>query len=124
VAEWTRRRAEALAQCRDYRPAPKAANRCKVIATFKDDDWVRAIRHGVAKRSEAGIIEIAARTVDSQLLLSVRDNGPGYQPSADVGVGISNTRARLRTLFGEAGRIEIGSGEVGGTVATVRFPLK
>jgi len=83
-----------------------------------------AIRHGVAKRSEAGTIEIGARAVDSQLLLSVRDNGPGYQPSADVGVGISNTRDRLRTLFGEAGQIEIGNDEVGGTVATVRFPLK
>jgi hypothetical protein len=41
-------RAAALAQCRDYRPAPKAANRCKVIATFKDQCY------GVAFDPKAG----------------------------------------------------------------------
>ena len=82
-----------------------------------------AIRHGVAKRSEAGLIEIAAREANGDLMLSVEDNGPGYQPTSNVGVGISNTRARLKTLFGEAGQLEILSA-VSGTVATVRFPMK
>jgi two-component system LytT family sensor kinase len=82
-----------------------------------------AIRHGVAKRSEAGIIEIGAREADSEIVLSVQDNGPGYRPSAHVGLGISNTRARLKTLFGEAGQLQI-NGVGDGTVATVRFPLR
>jgi two-component system, LytTR family, sensor kinase len=82
-----------------------------------------AIRHGVAKRSEAGLIEIAGRESNGDLMLSVEDNGPGYQPTSNVGVGISNTRARLKTLFGEAGQLEILSA-VSGTVATVRFPIK
>src|SRR6185503_7393696 len=57
-----------------------------------------AIRHGIAKRSEAGQIEITARELNGDLMLSVQDNGPGYQPTSDAGVGISNTRARLKTL--------------------------
>ncbi|MGH9960171.1 MAG: ATP-binding protein [Pyrinomonadaceae bacterium] len=70
------------------------------------------------------MIELTAVEADGNILLSVRDNGPGSRPSSDVGVGISNTRARLRTLFGEAGELQILNGEGGGTVATVHFPLR
>jgi LytS/YehU family sensor histidine kinase len=83
-----------------------------------------AIRHGVAKRSEAGLIEIGAQETNGDLMLRVQDNGPGYQPASTAGVGISNTRARLKTLFGEAGKLEILNGAGSGTVATVRFPIK
>lgn len=38
----------ALQQCREYRPAPKAANRCKIVATFKDQCY------GVAFDPKAG----------------------------------------------------------------------
>src|SRR4030095_1018579 len=76
-----------------------------------------AVRHGVAKRSNAGLIEVSARESDDSIVLSVRDNGPGYSPSANSGVGISNTRARLKTLFGDAGEFEIAGDD--GTLATV-----
>ena len=82
-----------------------------------------AIRHGVARRSEAGIVEISARETDSEIILSVADNGPGYRPTGDSGLGISNTQARLKTLFGDAGQLQI-NGEGDGTVATVRFPIR
>ena len=83
-----------------------------------------AIRHGVSKRGEAGLIEIAGRESDSTLLLSVRDNGPGYFAEAAIGVGLANTRARLETLFGDAARLDVLNAEGGGTIATVSFPLR
>lgn len=84
-----------------------------------------AVRHGVAKRSEPGMIEVAARVEAGELVLSVRDDGPGYRPGAEGGgVGLANTRARLETLFGAAGRLEVGPGEDGGTAAVVRLPLR
>ncbi|HKC63470.1 MAG TPA: histidine kinase [Pyrinomonadaceae bacterium] len=83
-----------------------------------------AIRHGVSKRDEAGPIEIAGRESDDKLVLSVRDNGPGYFAESAVGVGLANTRARLETLFGSAGRLDILNAEGGGTIATVSFPLR
>ncbi|HSS21288.1 MAG TPA: histidine kinase [Pyrinomonadaceae bacterium] len=83
-----------------------------------------AIRHGVAKRAAVGVIEISAATTNGSLALSVEDNGPGYDPSAEAGVGISNTRARLKTLFGDAGKLELSSQAGSGTVATLTFPLR
>jgi LytS/YehU family sensor histidine kinase len=83
-----------------------------------------AIRHGVSKRGEAGLIKIAGRESGGHLVLSVRDNGPGYFAESAAGVGLANTRARLETLFGDDGGLEVLNAEGGGTVATVRFPLR
>jgi len=84
-----------------------------------------AIRHGVAKRSEAGTIEVSASAVGGQLVLSVRDDGPGYQQEhTEPGVGLANVRARLETLFGGAGSLELRRGESGGTIAVIRLPLR
>jgi two-component system LytT family sensor kinase len=83
-----------------------------------------AVRHGVAKSSEAGIIEVAARASDGNLMLSVKDNGPGYRPVSDSGVGLANTRARLVTLFGDAGQLQLRNCDGGGTLATLVFPLR
>jgi signal transduction histidine kinase len=84
-----------------------------------------AIRHGVAKRSEAGTIEVAASAVGDRLVLSVRDDGPGYrEEQAEAGVGLANVRARLETLFDRAARLELRRGESGGTIATIEMPLR
>ncbi len=83
-----------------------------------------AVRHGMAKRSEAGVIEVAAREASGDLVLSVRDNGPGFSPAPEAGVGLANTRARLETLYGAAGQLQIEDAEGGGTRATVRFPVR
>ncbi len=64
-----------------------------------------AIKYAVAKRIEGGSIEIAARRDGDMLEIAVRDDGPGFdQPSVDLpagnGVGLRNTRERLRVLYG------------------------
>jgi len=82
-----------------------------------------AVRHGVSKLGEQGVIEIAAKTSVNHLELSVHDNGPGYFPNGKIGVGLANTRARLATLFGSAASLEVGDREDGGTVARVLLPL-
>ena len=83
-----------------------------------------AVRHGAGKRSEKGLIEIAAAAANGDLVLSVRDNGPGYVAASEGGVGLANTRARLETLFGEAAELNVSNANGCGTVATVRFPLR
>ena len=82
-----------------------------------------AVRHGIAKRSEPGTIEISASIDGPDLLLSVRDDGPGYAAEQGSGVGLANIRARLETLFGQRARLDIGPDVRGGTVATIRLPL-
>src|SRR5437868_5862501 len=83
-----------------------------------------AVRHGVSKRSEAGLIEIAAAASNGQLVLSVRDDGPGFIEGSVSGVGLANTSARLETLFGDTSQLDVRNAEGRGTVAIVRFPLR
>ena len=59
-----------------------------------------AIKHGVARKSGAGHIEIAARREDDKLHIEIRDDGVGLSEDAltalHKGIGVSTTRARLQ----------------------------
>lgn len=63
-----------------------------------------AIRHGIAPRTDSGSIRITASRENRWLNLQVEDDGPGlpekWDLASDTGVGISNTRERLRNLYG------------------------
>lgn len=76
-----------------------------------------AIKHGIAPRRGAGRIEISARRSDEGLWLEVRDDGVGLSRNArelfDTGVGLSNTRERLRFLYGSQHRLEFSDGAAG-----------
>lgn len=82
-----------------------------------------ALRHGIAQRTSAGALHVAARREHDDLVLVVRDDGPGLSNDASAeGVGLSNVRERLKTLYGRA-TLELQTGEFGGTVATIRLPF-
>ena len=85
-----------------------------------------ALRHGIAKRSDAGTIEISATREAGTFILTVSDDGPGLDEAsgASSGVGLANVRERLRTLYGDAAVLEIGSRPGGGVVATIRLPYR
>ena len=69
-----------------------------------------AIKHGVAKKSGAGHIDITARRDHNMLWLEVRDDGVGLSEDAltalQKGIGVSTTRARLQHQFGADYRFE------------------
>jgi signal transduction histidine kinase len=87
-----------------------------------------ALRHGIARRTEAGFLQIGARREGAQLVLTVRDDGPGMPSAFDAGtaplrgVGVANTRARLAALYGANATLEVKNAEGGGVIATVRLP--
>jgi two-component system, LytTR family, sensor kinase len=83
-----------------------------------------AIRHGITKRAEAGRIDISARLVKDRLELSVRDDGVGIGSGYAEGVGLSNTRERLRTLYGEDAALTIKASPEGGTEAVLSIPFR
>ncbi len=79
-----------------------------------------AIRHGLAPRSSGGRIEIGAARSNGSLHLTVADDGIGV-PFGDTtnlheGVGLSNTRRRLRHLYGDAHQFALENGASGLTV--------
>src|SRR5215467_10706754 len=64
-----------------------------------------AIKHGLEPKAEGGRLEISAEIVDGQLTVSVLDNGIGFMPKAEAGVGLANIRERLKALY--KGRAEL-----------------
>ncbi len=85
-----------------------------------------AIRHGLDARTGEGTIEIAARGSGGVLTVTVRDNGPGLRLNGSAvkqeGVGLANTRARLRQLYGPGAVLELTNHAQGGTLVTLRIP--
>lgn len=85
-----------------------------------------ALQHGIARRSRAGRLDIAAARRGDQLHLTVCDDGPGVAPSfslaAATGVGLRNTRERLERLYGARGALGLTTaGER--TTAAIELPI-
>ena len=85
-----------------------------------------AIRHGIARRPDAGLVRVAARRDGDWLEVSVTDDGPGIVDTAvdRKGHGIDNTRERLSALYGGRGTLTLAPNATGGTVATLRVPYR
>ncbi|MFI5120432.1 MAG: sensor histidine kinase [Thermoanaerobaculia bacterium] len=83
-----------------------------------------AIRHGIARDRNAGRLEVSATHEKGRLLLSVTDDGPGVPPGRIIeGIGLTNTRERLRHLYGDACSLEYGSAPGGGFRVSLSLPL-
>ncbi len=85
-----------------------------------------AIHHGVAPRAEGGTIVIRAAVSGDRLRLSVADDGAGLAGGPDrvVRIGLGNTLARLRDLYGEAFDFKLAEREGGGVIVEVDVPLR
>jgi two-component system, LytTR family, sensor kinase len=84
-----------------------------------------AIHHGVASREEGGTIVITAAVIGEKLRLSVADDGAGLAGGPDrVRVGLGNTHARLRDLYGDAYDLKLAEREGGGVIVEVTVPRR
>jgi LytS/YehU family sensor histidine kinase len=72
----------------------------------------------------SGRIEVSAWREGDVVILSVRDDGPGPRAEWTPGVGLKNTEARLRQMYGARGRLTLRAGEAGGAVAEVELPFR
>ena len=86
-----------------------------------------AIKHGISPRPEGGRIDIRARRLDGKLYLAVTDNGLGMPEARDGakdGVGLLNTRERLKHLYGEAHAFGLSSSPGRGVTARIVIPFR
>ncbi|WP_343073640.1 sensor histidine kinase [Pyxidicoccus fallax] len=88
-----------------------------------------AIRHGLAPRAEPGRVCISAERDGDALRVRVQDDGMGLPAGGPPGrgrggVGLSNLRARLATLYGPGAALELKPGTPRGAVAELRLPLR
>jgi two-component system, LytTR family, sensor kinase len=85
-----------------------------------------AIKHAVSPREAGGSIRVTARRTDRTLVLQVMDDGPGLLALADPaagGIGLANTRERIRQLYGAEQRLELSEAEGGGLRVCIEIPL-
>ena len=85
-----------------------------------------SIRHGIARLSVPGVVRVSACIADDRLCLSVFDTGPGLSHDAGDanghGIGLSNTRKRLKQLY-PTHDMEIIAGATGGFEVCMAIPL-
>jgi two-component sensor histidine kinase len=92
-----------------------------------------AIRHAIEPQEAAGQIELRSLRDNGRLILHVADNGPGLTlktaKAAEVSqdgrerVGLNNTRARLRKLYGENQQFDLNGNAMGGATASLSIPF-
>ena len=82
-----------------------------------------AIKHGLGPKREGGTLRISARRVSGRLEVEVGDDGVGLTIGAGTGRGLSNTRARLATMFGARGAVDIDNNAAGGVRAVLALPF-
>ncbi|WP_377159119.1 sensor histidine kinase [Roseateles sp. UC29_93] len=83
-----------------------------------------AITHGIEPSLRGGHIAVRVKAADGHLRLEVQDGGQGLPPGACEGLGLANTRERLRAQFGARAALglESGSAEAPGCLAWVEVP--
>jgi sensor histidine kinase YesM len=88
-----------------------------------------AVRYAIAPRAAGGRIEIHAHRENGMLQLEVCDDGRGlpadtrHARASGGGVGLSNTRARLKHLYGSRHRFELLSSNGCGLTVSMAFPF-
>ena len=87
-----------------------------------------AIKHGIAPRSSGGRIDINTSRNNGHLEIEVSDDGLGV-PFGDLenlpeGVGLSNTRRRLKHLYGDKHHFDLKKLDHGGLGVTLEIPFR
>jgi two-component system LytT family sensor kinase len=85
-----------------------------------------AIRHGIAPSAAGGTVEIGVERREGMLHLSVRDNGVGWRGAGapSQGIGLSNTRERLRQLYGASQSLQVQSTAPHGLRVDIVLPFR
>lgn len=86
-----------------------------------------AIKHGISPRPEGGNIEVHARRLDGKLYVEITDDGLGIQEEEENvqrGVGLINTRERLKHLYNDAHTFNLSSFPGRGVTIRISVPFK
>ena len=83
-----------------------------------------AVEHGLQPKPEGGVVAVNASRQAGRLCLEVRDDGVGLSATNATieGVGLQNTRARLRELYGDDATLNLRNDS--GTVVEIKIPFR
>ena len=87
-----------------------------------------ALRHGIARSADSGLVGISSAITDGHLRLSVYDNGAGlpddWQMKGSTGIGLANTAARLQQLYDDNHQFDIRNRDTGGVEVVIMMPMR
>ncbi|HMA51560.1 MAG TPA: histidine kinase [Magnetospirillaceae bacterium] len=83
-----------------------------------------ALKHGIGRRVEGGLLEIKVARDDRSLSIRVENDAPPLPPERQDGIGLSNIRARLFSLYGDQAALTIGAGAPGKVLVTLSLPYR
>ena len=87
-----------------------------------------AVKHGIESQIAPGVIRVTAERAGKSLVLRVHDNGRGLAAASKgllkEGVGLRNTRSRLKELYGNRATLELKPGKAGGFSAEIQLPWR
>jgi len=80
-----------------------------------------AVRHGIARRSDARRLTIRGSRQNGSLVLEVEDDGPGFDPAgAAAGQGRQNMTDRVGAV---GGSLQVDAGAGRGTLVRAEVPV-
>jgi signal transduction histidine kinase len=87
-----------------------------------------ALRHGIARSANSGLVGISSALTDGHLRLTVYDEGAGlpddWQLKGSAGIGLANTIARLQQLYDDDQQFDIRNRDGGGVEVVIVMPFK
>ena len=86
-----------------------------------------ALKHGLGRQTQAGVLRIESGQCDGVLSMRVFDNGPGFDPVVKPlrqGVGLTNTRERLERLYNGKHLFALANVSGGGFEVTIQIPFR
>ena len=87
-----------------------------------------AIKYAISPSEQGGTLRIEASLADEMLVLRLSDTGPGLGDGKTQqkpgGVGLKNTRERLKQFYGERQAFTLGPNEPSGLVITINLPYE
>ena len=122
--------------------ATRETRSCRVPVLILQPMVENAVHHGISKAIHGGRVRVAASRVGKTLEIEIVDDGPGLEtgeagtfeaPAGSTlgapadgspvpGIGLSNTAARLRTLYGEDFLLRLEPGASAGVRVVLRLP--
>jgi len=105
---------------------PSDLNAAQVPSLILQPMVENAVQHGIAHRAQGGTISISAYRTGQQLTLRVANDGPSLPPNWEhlrAGIGITNVRTRLATLYGAASAFNLSNRPSGGVEVSLSLPF-
>ncbi|MCJ8319565.1 MAG: histidine kinase [Colwellia sp.] len=103
---------------------------CQVPSMLLQPLVENSIKYAIEPRKKAGFITISAKKVNERVLIDVIDNGNGNNEKVThglgngLGIGMSNTKARLDAMFNGDYEFNIANNNDNGTTVTISIPLR